>query len=61
MKKGRYPQIDIMKGFAILGVLFTHAAIAPFAAKRFTDFYALQAVPVFIVLMGMTRRERPFR
>jgi peptidoglycan/LPS O-acetylase OafA/YrhL len=29
MSRGRYPQIDIMKRFAILGVLFTHAAIAP--------------------------------
>ncbi len=53
MAQVRYPQIDIMKGLAILGVLFTHAAIAPFHAKRLTDFYALQAVPVFIVLMGM--------
>jgi len=53
MSHGRYPQIDIMKGFAILGVLFTHAAMAPLASKPLTDFYALQAVPVFIVLMGL--------
>ena len=42
-----------MKGFAILGVLFTHAAMAPLTSKPLTDFYALQAVPVFIVLMGL--------
>ena len=53
MAQGRYPQIDIMKGFAILGVLFTHAAMAPLSSKPLTDFYALQAVPVFVVLMGM--------
>ena len=53
MAQGRYPQIDIMKGFAILGVLFTHAAMAPLPSKPLTDFYALQAVPVFIVLIGM--------
>ena len=53
MSHTRYPQIDIMKGLAILGVLFTHAAMAPLTSKPLTDFYALQAVPVFIVLMGL--------
>ena len=53
MQKVRYPQIDIMKGLAILGVLFTHAAMAPLTAKPLTSFYSDQAVPVFIALMGM--------
>ena len=53
MAHTRYPQIDIMKGLAILGVLFTHAAMAPLTSKPLTDFYALQAMPVFIVLMGL--------
>ena len=50
---GRYSQIDIMKGFAILGVLFTHASIAPLPFKPLMYFHSDQAVPVFILLMGM--------
>ena len=53
MSQGRYPQIDIMKGFAILGVLFTHAAMPPLASKPLTYFHSDQAVPVFVVLMAM--------
>lgn len=53
MQKLRYPQIDIMKGFAILGVLFTHASMAPLTSKPLTNFHSGQAVPVFIMLMAM--------
>jgi len=53
MQKVRYAQIDIMKGLAILGVLFTHAAVAPLASKPLTDFHSGQAVSVFVALMGM--------
>jgi peptidoglycan/LPS O-acetylase OafA/YrhL len=42
-----------MKGFAILGVLFTHASIAPLSSKPLMYFHSDQAVPIFILLMGM--------
>jgi peptidoglycan/LPS O-acetylase OafA/YrhL len=53
LARGHYSQIDIIKGFAILGVLFTHASIAPLPSKPLMYFHSDQAVPVFILLMGM--------
>ena len=52
MPRIRYAQVDIMKGLAILGVIFTHALTDPHQRQVFTVFHANQAVPVFIALMA---------
>ncbi len=58
---GRLTQIDLLKGFAIVAVLFLHGL----PVKALTDgggvFYIGQAVPVFIVLMGLNATASMWR
>ena len=49
----RIPQIDILKGLAILGVTAQHAFASAFLYRAWDFVYLAQAVPIFFVLMGL--------
>jgi peptidoglycan/LPS O-acetylase OafA/YrhL len=44
-------QIDLLKGFAIISVIIIHSSFD--VISSFSVFYIWQAVPIFIVLMGL--------
>lgn len=50
---GRLAQIDLLKGLAIVAVLFLHGLPTAVLTDGAAVFYIGQAVPVFIVLMGL--------
>ena len=51
-RAGRRPEIDWLKGFAILSVLAIHAK--PLDGTLIYDHVINRAVPIFVVLFGMT-------
>ena len=48
-----YGQVDLLKGMAILSVIVMHSVDELWLRRVGYGFYILQAVPVFLVLMGM--------
>ncbi|MCC9167068.1 acyltransferase family protein [Pontibacter harenae] len=50
--KQYFPQIDILKGLAILSVLLLHSLERDELLSSFSIFHIWQAVPIFLVLMG---------
>lgn len=50
----RLGQIDILKGLAAIAVVATHSYTAEQLVKGWTVFHIWQAVPVFIVVLGLT-------
>ena len=53
MKVSHLLQIDLIKGLAIISVIITHSLPAFMLIRGFTNFYVWEAVPIFIVLMGV--------
>lgn len=53
MPRHHYTQIDILKGLAILGVLAMHSIDGSYLRAAGAAFWIWQAVPVFMVLLGM--------
>lgn len=51
--KQHYLQIDILKGLAIIAVLLLHSLTREQLAGSYAVFHIWQAVPVFMVLMGL--------
>jgi peptidoglycan/LPS O-acetylase OafA/YrhL len=49
----RYAQIDMMKGLAIIGVVVIHSGISDYLLSHGGVLWLGQAVPVFMVLLGM--------
>jgi len=49
-----FPQIDLLKGFAIVSVILLHTIPSSLLIKTFSQFYIWQAVPIFFILMGFT-------
>ena len=54
---GRVRQIDVLKGLAIIGVMFQHAFGDGFLQHSWEILYAGQAVPVFFVIMGLNAAQ----
>ena len=54
MAGGRVTQIDILKGLAALAVVVTHSYTAPELIGGWAVFHVWQAVPVFLVILGVT-------
>jgi peptidoglycan/LPS O-acetylase OafA/YrhL len=48
----RLPQLDVAKGFAILGVIAIHSEV--FAPSVFNTHIVNRSVPMFLVMFGMT-------
>ena len=46
-------QIDIVKAFAIIGVITTHSVLLSFILAADMQFYAWQAMPLFIICTGL--------
>lgn len=53
MKQNRLVQIDILKGIAILFVIIAHSLPSRILGKILYLFYLEQAVPVFVIIMGI--------
>ncbi len=53
MKRVYYPQLDVLKGLAVIGVVFTHAVSLSNQYRVFGVFHVSQAVPVFITIMAL--------
>ena len=51
--KQHFQQIDILKGLAIIAVLLLHSLMRERLIASFAVFHIWQAVPVFMVLMGL--------
>lgn len=49
-----FPNIDLLKGLAILSVILLHTVSKSVLIKTFSQFHIWQAVPVFFILMGFT-------
>lgn len=47
-------QIDIIKGLAIISVILLHTIPENILIKTFSVFYIWQAVPIFLIIMGIT-------
>jgi peptidoglycan/LPS O-acetylase OafA/YrhL len=56
----RLAQIDLLKGLAVLSVIALHGLTAPELHDAWAPFHIGQAVPVFLVVMGMNA-ARSFR
>ncbi len=54
MVRKYYPQIDIIKGIAIISVILLHTFPERYLVSGFAQFYIWQAVPIFFVVMGLT-------
>ncbi|WP_187260879.1 acyltransferase family protein [Pontibacter beigongshangensis] len=52
-KKVRYQQIDVLKGLAIVSVLLLHALSYEMLLQAYAIFHIWQAVPLFMILMGL--------
>jgi len=48
------PQVDFLKGLAILSVIVLHSAPSQCLYMVWAHFHIWQAVPVFVILMGVT-------
>lgn len=48
-----YPQTDILKCFAIISVVIIHSVSPEFLKDSYAVFHFWQAVPVFLVIMGI--------
>ncbi len=48
-----YPQIDILKGLAIVSVIALHSLGKPVLQQTFAVYHIWQAVPLFMVMMGL--------
>lgn len=46
-------QIDMLKGFAIISVLMIHARDSNFLHRTYSFFHIWQAVPIFLIIMGL--------
>lgn len=57
----RLTQIDLLKGLAIIAVLVLHGLPVAALTKGATVFYIGQAVPVFVVLMGLNATTSMWR
>jgi peptidoglycan/LPS O-acetylase OafA/YrhL len=61
-----YQQIDVAKGLAIISVILLHSLELSFRQSTYAAFHIGQAVPVFMILMGLNqglatmRRQVPF-
>lgn len=53
IKQNRLIQIDILKGIAILFVIIAHSLTSKILGKILYLFYLEQAVPVFVIVMGI--------
>lgn len=49
-----YPQIDFIKGLAIIGVIISHAGLTSLISQQDGFLTVQQAVPVFFILLGIT-------
>ena len=58
---GHLAQIDILKGLAIVAVLFLHSLSVRWLNDGVTVLYIGQAVPVFVVLMGLNAAGSQWR
>ncbi len=54
MKQLYYPQIDLMKCLAIILIIVLHTVPTKVLGLTYADFHIWQAVPVFLVIMGIT-------
>jgi len=52
--KKYYPQIDYIKGLAILSVLLLHTIPSMYLIESYSTLYIWQAVPIFMIMMGIT-------
>ncbi|TXK37024.1 acyltransferase [Pontibacter qinzhouensis] len=52
-KKVRYQQIDVIKGLATVAVILLHAFTYEELLSSFAIFHIWQAVPLFMILMGL--------
>jgi peptidoglycan/LPS O-acetylase OafA/YrhL len=48
-----YPQIDTVKSLAIISVIILHTVSSALLTKSYAIFYVWQAVPVFLVVIGV--------
>ena len=48
------PQVDLLKGFAIISVILLHTLSLDLLIITFSQFHIWQAVPFFFILMGFT-------
>ncbi|MHA6248246.1 acyltransferase family protein [Pontibacter sp. CAU 1760] len=55
-RKRNYQQIDTLKGLAIIAVIVLHSLSKPALLKSFAVYHIWQAVPLFMVLMGLNLR-----
>lgn len=53
ISKKHYQQIDVMKGLAIVSVIILHSLTRKTLEHSLAVFHIWQAVPVFLVLMGL--------
>lgn len=49
-----FPQIDLLKGFAIISVVIQHSVTKNQLSQTFSQFHIWQAVPIFFIVMGFT-------
>jgi len=54
MSKGRLTQLDVLKGLAALAVVATHSYQANKLVGNWAVLHVWQAVPVFVVVLGVT-------
>ena len=50
-----YQQIDVAKGLAIISVILLHSLELRFRQSTYATFHIGQAVPVFMILMGLNQ------
>lgn len=49
-----FPQIDFLKALAIISVIILHSLPRTILILTFSQFHIWQAVPILIILMGIT-------
>lgn len=55
MKVPRLPQIDILKGLAIIGVVILHTTPTAIQEQLWFTFYLSQSIPIFLILLGLNQ------
>ena len=50
------PQIDLLKGAAIISVVIQHSVTKNQLSQTFSQFHIWQAIPIFFIIMGLTSR-----
>lgn len=53
MNKYHLTQIDLLKSFSIISVIILHTVSQNFLKNTYAIFYIWQAVPIFIILLGL--------